>query len=110
MKAHLAMLAVSIFACFGALFLALTLRRYHRENPVARRIAWLPVCIGLQSLNLAVSFLWDSNMEQAPFGVVARSVGGWLFIGLALWYLGFYFAGKVNGKNNRTNIVTNFRA
>ena len=97
MTAATAMTAVSIFASAGALFLAWTLRRYHRNNPVVRRIAWLPVAMGLQAVNVALSFLLDANTVKVPLGILARSAGGWFFMGIVLWYLGFYFAGKVNG-------------
>jgi hypothetical protein len=92
------MTGVSIFTAMGALFLAFTLRRFHRQSPVAQRMAWLPVCTGLQAANVAVSFIWDPTMVSVPAGMLARSTGGWLFMGLSLWYLGFYFAGKINGK------------
>lgn len=100
MTAQGAMLVVSLYAAMGALFLTLMLRRFHRGNPVARRIAWLPVCVGLQALNVTLSFAWDSSMASVPVGILSRSAGGWLFIGLALWYLGLYFAGKVNGRHS----------
>ena len=92
------MIGVSIFACFGALFLSITLRRYHRHNPTAKRVAWLPVCMGLQSLNVALSFLFDYKAVNVPIGILTRSVGGWFFMGCALWYLGLYFGGKINGQ------------
>jgi hypothetical protein len=96
MTAATAMIIVSTFTGMGALFLAFMLRRYHRNNSVAKRIAWLPCATGLQALNVVLSFMFDSNTVNVPIGILARSVGGWLGIGLVLWYLGFYFAGKVN--------------
>ena len=89
---------VAPFVIVAALFLMWSLRRFHRKNSVARRIAWLPGAMALQASNVAFSFWFDPATTTMPSGVLSRSIGGWIGIGLAMWYLGFYFAGRVNGR------------
>ena len=93
------MQVVAPFVVTGALFLMWMLRRFHRNNPIAKRVAWLPCAMALQATNVTVSFWFDPATKVMPGGVLSRSVGGWLGIGVVLWYLGFYFAGRVNGRS-----------
>ena len=98
MTPQTAMIGVSVFTATGALYLADVLRRLHRYNPVTRRIAFLPVAIGLQAGNVAATFILDTKTGYIPSGILTRSLDGWMLMGLVLWYLGLYFAGKVNGR------------